>query len=329
MVLTTASIAHYLLERGLVSASSLVDGDFCVDDLSRRNRVLQVLRGPHPGYIVKQVKDWKPKSVELLESEARFYSLLRTESELASLRRWLPQCYAYDADNQALVLEFVAQLRPTRFSVEFAKSLGESLRLWHRDAAAAADLFQDFNGPLPWILSFHRSSGDAPLGDANAELKRVIQREAQRNGALGAALDALCDQWQEQTLIHGDMKWGNCLIAANDAAPRFIDWELAAWGDPLWDAAGILQEYLVAWVLGRAAEEVPPPMRAFWAAYGEPFGSLDKALGYAAVRMIQSAYERQEKEEQMTAPAVRVLQAAFNILTARTETIAAFFAEAV
>src|ERR1035441_8435266 len=105
MVLTAASLSHYLLERGLVSSSSLVDGDFRVHDLSRRNRVLGVQRGPHPGYIVKQVKDWKPHSIETLEREARFYSLMRTAPPLASLRRFLPRCYAYDAENQVLVLE--------------------------------------------------------------------------------------------------------------------------------------------------------------------------------------------------------------------------------
>src|SRR5258708_35957233 len=104
MVLTAASLSHYLLERGLVSSSSLVDGDFIVNDLSRRNSVFRVLRGAHPGYIVKQVKEWQPEDIWTLEREANFYSLLRSEARLASLRRFTPQCYAYDAENQVLAV---------------------------------------------------------------------------------------------------------------------------------------------------------------------------------------------------------------------------------
>jgi len=328
MVLTAASLAHYLLERGLVSASSLVDGDFHVDDVSRRNSVFRVLRGPHSGYVVKQVKEWKADAIETFESEARFYSLMRSEPRLTALGGSLPECYSYDADNQVLVLEFVPQSPldshdATRFSIEFAKTLGESLRRWHQDAADA-DLFQDFHGSAPWILSFHRRD-DESVKPANAELRRLVKRDA----AFGRALDALREQWRPAALIHGDMKWGNCLLSTAAAQPRFIDWEMAAWGDPLWDAAGILQEYLSAWArLGRPAEEIAPPMRAFWQAYGDAFGTLDKAMGYAAARMIQTAYELQKEEEEMTAPSVRLLQAAFNILAAPGAAITLFFGTA-
>jgi aminoglycoside phosphotransferase (APT) family kinase protein len=125
------------------------------------------------------------------------------------------------------------------------------------------------------------------------------------------------------------MKWANCLIAANpgaDAWPRFVDWEMAGWGDPLWDAAGILQEYLIAWArAGRTAEQVAVPMRAFWTAYAAGDESLERALGYAAARMIQSAYEILKHEEEMTAAPIRLLQAALNILATPARAVALFF----
>jgi aminoglycoside phosphotransferase (APT) family kinase protein len=330
MVLTAASLSHYLLERGLVSSASLVDGDFHIGDLSRRNRVFRVLRGPHPAYIVKQVKDWKPYSVATLEREARFYSLMRSEPALERLRRFPPRCYAYDADNQVLVLELVPespleQHGSTRFSTAYARAVGESLRQWHREACAAADVFRDFHQYTSGTLSFHLQSDDSESGPANAELRRLVKRDA----AAGSALDALRQQWQSQTLIHGDMKWGNCLIATNagsDALPRFVDWEMAGWGDPLWDVAGILQEYLAAWARGsRTAEQVAAPMRAFWMAYGAGDELLERAMGYSAARMIQSAYEILKHEEEMTAPAIRLLQPALNILATPDRAVALFF----
>jgi thiamine kinase-like enzyme len=214
-----------------------------------------------------------------------------------------------------------------RLAPELARSVGESLRQWHQEVRAAANHLQDFGEYDPWVLSFHlKSSGDFDSpGEANAELLRVVKREA----PLGRALEALREQWQADTLIHGDMKWDNCLIstnAATNAAVRFIDWEMAGWGDPLWDVAGILQEYLAAWVRwGRPAGEVAPAIRAFWEAYGAEVRSLDRAIGYAAARMIQSAYEHQKREKQMTAPAVRLLQAALNILATPDQAITLFF----
>ena len=109
--------------------------------------------------------------------------------------------------------------------------------------------------------------------------------------------------------------------------PRFVDWEMAGWGDPLWDVAGILQEYLVAWArAARTAEQVAAPMRAFWTAYGAGDEWLERAMGYSAARMIQSAYEILKQEEEMTAPAIRLLQPALNILAAPDRAVALFFA---
>jgi aminoglycoside phosphotransferase (APT) family kinase protein len=343
MVLTAASLAHYLLERGLVGSSTLVDGDFRVRDLSRRNRVFRVLRGSHPGYIVKQVKDWKPHPIETLEREAGFYSLLRSEPRLAPLQRFLPKCYAYDAENQVLVFEPAMENGESSFlSLETARFLGEALRQWHQEARAAADQLRDFHEYDPWVLSFHLKSiddfdssesggerrRDGASGEANAELLRIVKRDT----AFGRALEALRAQWQADTLIHGDMKWDNCLMATDagtNVTVRFIDWEMAGWGDPLWDVAGLLQGYLISWARrSRSAEEVEPAMRALWESYGADAGSLSRAVGYAAARMIQSAFEHQSREKQMTALAVRLLQAASNILAAPDQAVALFFGTA-
>jgi aminoglycoside phosphotransferase len=326
MVLTAASLAHYLLERGLADPASVIDGDFQVHDLSRRNCVFQVWRGPHRAYFVKQVKEWKADSLETLEREASFYSLLRSDPELGALRRFVPVCYAYDAADQVLVLEQAVDTGRTRLlAVEEARCLGSSLRQWHEQARAAKSLRDSPESDIE-ILRFHHTPEESDSdpdaeGAANAELLRVVKREA----AFGRALDALMEQWRADTLIHGDMRLDNCLISA-DGAVKFIDWEMAGWGDPLWDVAGLVQDYLMLWVLGdRPVAEVAPAIRAFWNAYGAERDTRERAMGYAAARMIQSACEYQRKGKQMTAPAIRLLQASRNILTAPSEAIRVFF----
>ena len=44
MLLTSTNIVHYLLERGLVSAEQVVDGDYMVVEAPRRNRNFKVMK---------------------------------------------------------------------------------------------------------------------------------------------------------------------------------------------------------------------------------------------------------------------------------------------
>ncbi|SRR5579871_589274 len=331
MVLSAADLPHYLMERGLVSASSFVDGDFKVHELSRRNRVFRVSRGPFPGYVVKQVMKWTPEILESMEREAGVYSAIRSDPRLSFLREMVPQCYVYDADNLVFVLELLDSARRE----DHAASVGQSLRRLRQESSALRTTISGFRMHDPWILSLHRKSerNFDRVSAANAELMRVVKRET----AVGEALDELRASWQSDTLVHGDMKWDNCLVAEN-GTPKFIDWEMCGWGDPLWDAAGILQEYLSVWVQGHRpapsrrtppldspAAEVAPRMRDFWESYKEPAESLPRAVKLAAARLVQTAWESQQRSESMTAKSVRLLQASVNMLASPEAAVEMFF----
>lgn len=104
----------------------------------------------------------------------------------------------------------------------------------------------------------HRAAGLADFGRASSDVERHLRRFSQivdpdgdgLDGDLGALLDELVDgppAPQATTIVHGDYRLGNVMIA-NDAPPRVLavlDWELATLGDPLRDVGYFLATYAV------------------------------------------------------------------------------------
>ena len=136
------------------------------------------------------------------------------------------------------------------------------------------------------------------------------------------------------------------MSASRSGLLYFIDWEMADFGDPLWDVAAIFQEYLNRWLQSMPAspgapladlvrqarhplEEIQPAIRAFWQGYQEgrrlagesACPTLERAVGYAAARLIQSAYESLKDAERISTRAVRMAQLARNILASRGEAV--------
>lgn len=151
---------------------------------------------------------------------------------------------------------------------------------------------------VPWVLSIHLPGAGtlADMSAANIEYVAMIQRYS----PFESLLDTLRKDWRTECLVHGDLKWANCLLhsrrASSSHAPskqarrspnprlKIIDWEFAAWGDPCWDVGSVLADYLHFWLLsipisghanpdelcGLASypiESMQPAMQAFWQTY--------------------------------------------------------------
>lgn len=352
MLLNSDSVVHYLLQRGLLSFDSVVDGDLLVLEAPRRNRNFKVTRQRQPGLFVKQVQEWDPQAIATVQREAWCYSLAKTLPELGALKEMLPEFHAYDQQRNVLVLEHLAgfeslaeyQLRLGKFPVEIAVALADVLGRYHRETKDKLEHLPQaaiFPRMVPWILSIHQQQPGwfQSLSAANSQLLGIIKRYDQ----FATALDRLRAQWSFSSLVHGDIKWDNCLIQPASAESglkiKVIDWELADLGDPLWDVGAILQSYLSYWILsmptwpGASAEEViarapyplevfQAPINAFWNRYKgvaeippeRHKEALARSIGYGATRMIQSAYEALSFSAQINANALYLLQVSMNIL---------------
>jgi hypothetical protein len=353
MLLNSDSVAHYLLQRGFMTFDSVVDGDLLVLEVTRRNRNFKIIRQRYPGLFVKQVQQWDPQAIATLQREAWCYSLAQTVPELAALAKLLPGYRSYDPQRNVLVLELLSgyeslaeyQHRLGKFPVEIAMTLGEALGQYHsatREKLERIPQASIFPKMAPWVLSIHQQQPTwfQSLSAANSQLLGIVKKYDQ----FATTLDDLRSHWSHSSLIHGDIKWDNCLIQpateTNDKPNlKVIDWELADLGDALWDVGAILQSYLSYWILsmptwpGATPEELiakaPYPLeafqaaiQAFWSKYREVAEIskkqrkewLGRSIRYGAARMIQSAYEALTFSMQMNPNALYLLQVSMNIL---------------
>jgi hypothetical protein len=353
MLLTAHNLVPYLLDRGLVDPAAVVDGDLQVAESSRRHLSFKILRRRGTGLFVKQAKDWDPQTIHTLEREAACYRLAAEDAAFAPLRAVLPEFRGYDTERRALILELLPggdnlteyQERRGELPVEIAGRLGQILGRYQEEIPPAA-LTAAFPGLVPWVLQLSQLSLEPfqAFGPAALRVLSLVRADP----ALLAALDRLRQGWSRTALIHGDLKWDNCLVHANGGGPavKIIDWELADLGDPLWDAGALLQASLLHWIWSMPLDEplpaeelvararfplatLRPALRAFWESYlsargiaaAEARGLLELAAGYAAARMIQTAFEYAVVQPQRPNHSLYLLQASFHILTRRQDAL--------
>jgi len=360
VVITTNNICYYLLDRKLIDAASVVEGDFVAVETSRRNRNIKIMRKRRPGFFVKQIQNWDPQSVATLQCEATCYWLAQSDPEMAPLSTLMPKYYLYDPSRHILITELLAEgenlseyhRRLNQFPVGIAEKLGRALGTYHRQTVSRlVDGPQKsvFSKQVPWILSINQQSGNLfqALSAANSQLFNIVRSYPE----FDQALDELRSQWRFDSLIHGDMKWDNCVTYfenGNDKDPsvKIVDWELADIGDARWDVGAILQSYLSFWLLSIPAnaeatamqlvemaqfplEKMQPAIRVFWRTYLETHKVdsadaaelLESCVKYAAARMIQTAYEYMQYSSQISANALYLLQVSLNTLKDPKEAI--------
>jgi aminoglycoside phosphotransferase (APT) family kinase protein len=172
------------------------------------------------------------------------------------------------------------------------------------------------------------------------EVVKAIQQSAE----LCQMLDEVAQDWREDAVIHGDLRWDNCQVLDPPSPGRpfgvtFVDWEAAGVGDACWDVGTVFSQCLVFWLLStpllrdRPPEafaglarspltRIRPAMRAFWRAYlraskletGVHGECLWRSMRYAGARLVQTAYEQMRWEIELTADMIYLLQLSLNVL---------------
>lgn len=356
LMLAQSQIAQYLVARGLTSPQCIVDCDFEVSEVSRRNRNFRVLSERGSSYLLKQCKS--PGETDTLLHEASVYSLLDQVAGESSLLHYLPRVEQYDANEKVLILELLRNARDlrelsqyrNRISKRMAITLGHALGSLHRVTGSALAPAQEIGlrNHCPWVLSIHRPSLGIfrDTSSANLQVIRIVQNTA----GFGTLLDQLRESWRVDAVIHNDMKWDNCLVlrarSGREPVLKIVDWEFANLGDSCWDVGAVFSAFLSSWAFSVpiCGEEpagyflelakyplarMHPVIREFWEAYREGRGLsraesdnfVLRALRFGAARLLQTAFEQMQSSTVLTGNVVCLLQLSINILERPSEAL--------
>jgi Ser/Thr protein kinase RdoA (MazF antagonist) len=333
-MLEQSDIAHYLLSLGLVKPRDVLEEGLTVVDASRRNCVFLATTSAGPTYVVKQAG---PRTAPTLAHEAAVLRELQ-RSELAGA---VPAVLVHEPEAARLVLSTPGGGRDWsehhgRFPRLPARILGRVLAILHRRGGVGAAALPPGVERM-WGLSLPEPSHDLLL-DLSAGAQNLVAR-LQASDAICGRLQELRQEVRDDALVHGDLRWDNCLSAPAPGARRrtrvlLVDWELAGAGPAGFDIGSVLAEYLCAWVgsipivepadpgrlAGRARYPLPrmqPAMQAFWSAYagtGGPRPTLRRVVELGAVRVLQTAVEHAQGRAAASAHVVTLMQVAGNML---------------
>lgn len=360
MFISTENIVYYLLNKGLVTLKSVVNGDFICIDTSRRNLNIKVIRKHSPGYFIKQIRNIDEQSISDIFREVTCYRLAESDKNFKCLFPLLPKFYKYDPARNILIVELIQggenfseyYRRLGSFPVDSTSLLGKILGTYHREPIFDEQITA-FPKKIPWILSLnhHGAKIIEKLSSANSHMFQIIQKYPE----FPLMLENLRNQWQTDSFIHGDMKWANCIIRqpdnkGNEMCIKIVDWEQADFGDACWDVGAIFQEFISFWIMSiqisgetqavqlSGLSKYPlkimqPAIQSFWRSYSETLmlkndikrELLERSVKYSAARIIQTVYEELYNSNQINPNIICMLQVSFNILKNPQEAIKYLF----
>jgi thiamine kinase-like enzyme len=342
--LTAGSVAAYLLEKHLLTPREVVEDGLTIVEVSRRNRNFRVTNAGGVSYLLKQGVG--TERALTVANEASAYESLHARLGAKSGQPFLPRQHLYDAENNVLVLQFLQDsenlreyhARIQRFPTAVARHLGFAVAAVH---GLASDFPNDANSHAPWAFSALQLPNVDILREisgSNIQLIKIIQEFPE----FCELLDRLKAGWSRSCLIHGDLKWENCVVFSQGSRQKkvkLVDWELASVGDPCWDVGSIFADYLSYWVFSMPVSgdsdpgdfvklaqwpvtKMQPAMNAFWQAYANELRLKDaerqdrllRSVSYAGGRLVQTAFEHLQNSSYLTGPAVCLLQLSFNMM---------------
>jgi Ser/Thr protein kinase RdoA (MazF antagonist) len=334
-MLEQSDIAHYLLSLGLVKPRDIVGEDFTIIDASRRNCVFLAGTRAGPTFVVKQAAS---RSAPTLAHEA---AVLRILAATNALRGEVPTLVRHEPEAARLVLRTPARARDFgdhrgRFPRVPLRALGGALARLHR--VGANGIQEQPLGLEPmWGLSLPEPPHQLLL-DLSAGAQDLVAR-VQASGSVCDRLNRLRENRDDDTFVHGDLRWENCLALPAPGARRrtrvlLVDWELGGRGAAGFDVGTVLAEYLRAWVgsipivdpgnparlVARARyplRRMQPAIQAFWLAYRRASPrppKLRRVVELAAVRLLQTAVEHAQGLATPSAHVVTLVQLADNML---------------
>jgi hypothetical protein len=335
------TIVGFLLDRALLTPEQVVAG-VTVDPLPRRNSNLRVSTSDGSGVFVKQADGQAEGSARTVRAEGMFYAAQAARPAAGMLS--LPRLVHFDPDRPLLVLELLPSHRPLleyardqpahRFPMHAWRRLGDRLGAIHRCLRLFPADTSDTRAAVPWVVTTPRPFIESlsTLSSGTLSVVEVVQQ----SGLLTNGLQLVEELWQDEQLIHGDVRADNVLVRAEPPGGpdlRLVDWEMHRRGDPLWDVAGALDMLVLERLSAVAANTYDPEIPilpevvlqaascALWDAYLSNVAPLPPRPGpveqtltaYCAARLVETAVEGTGYLDELPEFVVLALQVAENL----------------
>jgi hypothetical protein len=234
-----------------------------IRSLSGKNFNLAIAFSQPPHFLVKQEP---PSATGKLDNELQrewlIATLIDAFPELQLLNTLMTKPLYFDAEASIVVFEFLnyhqdlsVYYRETKqFDPAIATILGTTLAQIHRrtfEHSASRNYLIQQDRSIEKIPNFLWGIEKLTPGFFGMICLDGIEffRLVQRYEPLKRAIAQLKDHWQPCCLIHADLKLSNVLIDPSGDL-RIIDWEKMLWGDPIFDLANAIADYLHLWLEG-------------------------------------------------------------------------------
>lgn len=243
---------------GVLEAEPLGGGVSNVVVRVRTEDGYRVAKQPLPNLAVED--DW-PADVSRVHNEAsaaRAYERIIAERGLPAQ---VPSVRFEDADAHVIAVDcapddatmWKAALLDGRVDVDVARTVGRVLGAVHDVASDDENLRSEFANKTPFeqlrVDPYHRT-----VAERHPDVADAVRAEITRVTSV------------ERTLVHGDYSPKNVLVA--DGVPWILDFEVAHWGDPAFDAAFMLNHLFIKSVHDPARSDLlREAAGAFWRAY--------------------------------------------------------------
>lgn len=242
MYLNPKNIAFYLFEKGLISWEESLSGiKSCVEAGSRSFGFKVVMNcGKH--FFIKQIKHNHDGMNRLLETEAL---ILKADTFTAK-----PTFYLHDKRHGILISSLVNGtqnvgefVKKEGFVVSIATQLGQILKQFHQAEFTQMNLNESTKKQPPSVFYLGSESGRNWIKQRKELYTIQLVEQISLYPSLTKSIETIYKDWKNESLIHGDMKFENCLIQStdNNQIIQLIDFEEVTSGDSLWDVAGIIQ----------------------------------------------------------------------------------------
>lgn len=264
MILTSANVADYLLEKDLCQSQT---DKLQIKLIAAKNFNLLVTFEDGQQLLVKQERHNKEgKTANEFQHEWQIQDFVTQFSKLENLRSLLPIILDYDRDNSIIVFRYLNNYRDVSdfytkenaFPIEIASSIGNAIANIHR-ATFDNQKYQDFFSTVSSASNQVKHLGEG-LERITPEIFSVVPADGlkffalyQRYDSLGKAIAELGNAFTPSCLTHNDLKLNNILLhndwsQAEQNAIRLIDWERSGWGDPAFDLGTLIASYVQIWL---------------------------------------------------------------------------------